>query len=391
MRRSSNQVLKSQKLRFAMFTSGVMAAVGLASYLILADSTQAMPEHRAENQKIALPADKIDLQDVWISEVKTQSTLFDQRLSYLENLLLESKQRELSHEKESEDLRRQVHRLKQELQKAKQPEPLLASASEGPVDSPFAEAFSASVDPITGAPMLQEVVMPEVSRDRVSHVDQVIPAGTTVKALLVSSVDASCSVHSPNDPYPVKLRILDDGHLPRKVRAMMKGGLIIGSAYGNISSERVYIRLERLTQVKPTGDFVETEVAGFVSGEDGKYGVRGVVADRSDHLVKSAAVSGFFGGVSQFLQATINAQNIRDATDGLPNDLRYSMIREGGVSGASTALDKLSEYYIRRAEQLQPVIQVAAGRVVDITFTHGAEVGDLHTQDKVRSLRSGSA
>ena len=36
----------------------------------------------------------------------------------------------------------------------------------------------------------------------------------------------------------------------------------------------------------------------------------------------------------------------------------------------------LSKYYIERAESLQPVIQVGAGRKVDIIFTEGAFFGN---------------
>jgi conjugal transfer pilus assembly protein TraB len=50
------------------------------------------------------------------------------------------------------------------------------------------------------------------------------------------------------------------------------------------------------------------------------------------------------------------------------------MFTAGMTSGISTALDRLSQYYIDRAEQLQPVIQVAAGQVVDIVFTEGASL-----------------
>lgn len=46
----------------------------------------------------------------------------------------------------------------------------------------------------------------------------------------------------------------------------------------------------------------------------------------------------------------------------------------GMAGGATTALDRLSQYYIDRAEQLQPVIQIAAGQMVDIVFTSGAEL-----------------
>ena len=40
------------------------------------------------------------------------------------------------------------------------------------------------------------------------------------------------------------------------------------------------------------------------------------------------------------------------------------------------ALDKYADFYIKRAEQMQPVIQVAAGRKVDMVFTQGVDFAD---------------
>jgi conjugal transfer pilus assembly protein TraB len=63
-------------------------------------------------------------------------------------------------------------------------------------------------------------------------------------------------------------------------------------------------------------------------------------------------------------------------------------LKQGGVQGIGSALDKLSDYYIKRAEQLQPVIQIAAGRKVDIVFTHGAKIGSQATKEQIRSTAS---
>ena len=60
------------------------------------------------------------------------------------------------------------------------------------------------------------------------------------------------------------------------------------------------------------------------------------------------------------------------------------------AGGASSALDRLSQYYIDRAEQLQPVIQVAAGQVVDIVFTQGTFIGaqEVHAEIKNEKVPS---
>ena len=60
------------------------------------------------------------------------------------------------------------------------------------------------------------------------------------------------------------------------------------------------MRLERLSKVESNGEFLETSVTGFVSGEDGKFGVRGSVVDKSEKMVANAARSGFRGAWQHF-------------------------------------------------------------------------------------------
>jgi conjugal transfer pilus assembly protein TraB len=62
----------------------------------------------------------------------------------------------------------------------------------------------------------------------------------------------------------------------------------------------------------------------------------------------------------------------------------------GMASGASSALDRLSQYYIDRAEQLQPVIQIAAGQVVDIVFTEGTLIGSQTIKHDIQQSREAS-
>ena len=62
----------------------------------------------------------------------------------------------------------------------------------------------------------------------------------------------------------------------------------------------------------------------------------------------------------------------------------------GAANGASTALDKYAEFFIKRAEQLQPVLQVAAGRAVDIVFTQGTSIGDTNVKKTLSKIRDKS-
>ena len=357
---SSKNILKGQKKLFFILLCGIFfIALGL-SYFLFDDTNSPV----SDPPSVDLPGDRIAPQEIWMTKLEAENKLIEKKLSYIEELLLERVKKE---DREMVELRREISVVKE---KASSVKPALKE--EKPF-SPFEPA-----KPIPRLPLSE--VWAEGTKDRVLHVDRVIPAGTTVRAIIVSSVDAPCSVYSAADPQPVKLRILDDGHLPKNVTAQLKGGLLIGSVYGDLSSERIYIRIERLTQVKANGDFVETVVTGFVSGEDGKYGVRGTVIDKSGKMIGNAAVSGFFSGVSHSIgKARMD-----------PQLAVFGVAKEGAVAGTSQAFDRITDYFIKRAEQIRPVIQVTAGRIVDITFTHKAELGDLYTQDKVKQIRETS-
>ena len=239
-------------------------------------------------------------------------------------MILSGKKEEKAKAEENKLLREEVLRLKTSLKEMKKPKESPHPNSRGSLTAievqteqakpleqerqrdPFVSIGTTNEERSLQKSPLKEFVIARPLKETLS-VEEAIPAGTSIKAVLVSSIDAPCGVYSSGDPQPVKLRILDDGHLPKEVLARLKGGLIIASAYGDISTERVFMRLERLTLVQPSGEFVETAITGFVSGEDGKYGVRGTVIDKSSKLVTNAAYSGFFSGLGQFLNTTVIA------------------------------------------------------------------------------------
>ncbi len=211
-------------------------------------------------------------------------------------------------------------------------------------------------------------------------VDTTIPAGSFAKTVLLSGLDASASMSASSDPRPMLLRMIDHGTLPRRFQSDLKDCHCTASAYGDLSSERVYARLEKMSCVtRRTGEILEIQVAGYIAGPDGKAGIRGVVASKDGQFLARSMVGGIFSGLSnvanpQNRQAQVNpfAQGQGAKQPSPPNI--GDMFTAGMTSGISTALDRLSQYYIDRAEQLQPVIQIAAGQVVDIVFTEGASL-----------------
>jgi conjugal transfer pilus assembly protein TraB len=211
-------------------------------------------------------------------------------------------------------------------------------------------------------------------------VDNTIPAGAFAGAVLLGGVDASASIQASSDPRPALLRLTDAGTLPRKFRSDLKGCHALAACYGDISSERVFMRLEKLTCTeRKTGEIVEVKVQGYVAGEDGRTGVRGSVVDRAGESMRNVLMGGFLGGVGEFLSQSQNAAVTFSPVAGLaqtnPMGMK-DMLKHGAGKGLHNALDKYADFYIKRAEQLQPVIQVAAGRQVDIVFTEGVSIGE---------------
>ncbi len=220
-----------------------------------------------------------------------------------------------------------------------------------------------------------------------------IPAGTVVKAVLVSGADCTVAVQKPTGPNMVLLRTLDYGRLPKKVRVALKGGVIVGNAIGDLASERVYVRAERITLVEPNGNFVETEVSAYISGEDGREGMRGIVVDRSGQIMTRAFFASFMQGVGDTLEGYLNNQTIEKLSGVSPSKtiLNLDMLQTSALQGSSNAFNKFAEYYIKRAEQLQPAIQIAAGRIVDVVFVKTVKIGEVDLKkklDRERELRT---
>lgn len=208
-------------------------------------------------------------------------------------------------------------------------------------------------------------------------VDHYVPAGSFARGVLTSGVVASTSVGSASNPRPAHIQLTDFGTLPRKFKSDIKGCFLIGTSYGDMASERVFMRLEKLSCVeRKTSEVIELTVDGYVSGEDGANGIRAVLVDRSGPALRNAFIGGFIGGMGGFF--TNQQSNPLSVVGGGVANLNpmntQQMLQAGAGKGLGNSMEKLSDFYIKRAEQLQPVLEVEAGRSVDVVFTSGFDM-----------------
>jgi conjugal transfer pilus assembly protein TraB len=207
-----------------------------------------------------------------------------------------------------------------------------------------------------------------------------LPPNSYAPARVIVGVDASAGVASQTDPLPVVLRItgparsvVKDGKL---LTTRLQGCVVNGAARGDLSAEKVYVKLQKMTCDQPGGRVAVSEVKGFISFA-GKTGVRGRVVSREGSLISQALLAGIVGGFGRGFSANANSvfSGITAGADGKRQQLSGGDIVQGGVGqGVADASDTVSKYLIERAEQYQPVVEMPTGIDVEIVFLDGVYV-----------------
>ena len=252
------------------------------------------------------------------------------------------------------------------------PEARDETAVGSPLAAPLIRTFELE-NPIggTGTGALEPVA---IRRPR----DGYVAAGSYAEAVVLAGADASAGVQSQGDPRPVLLRLTGPAYGAAvggvAEETDIEGCTVTGAAYGDLSSEKVYVRLQTMACAgNLPGTVIETPVSGFVAG-GGKAGVRGPVVSREGALVQRAFLSGVFSGAGESVNQAFRPQAVLagGGTATFANTDLDDIGRAGLGSGAGTAGREVSDYLIRRAEQYQPVIQLAAGTPVTVVFLEGA-------------------
>ncbi len=207
-----------------------------------------------------------------------------------------------------------------------------------------------------------------------------LPPNSYAPARVIVGVDASAGVASQTDPLPVVLRItgparsvLQNGKI---LTTRIEGCVVNGAARGDLSSEKVYVKLARMTCDQPGGRVAVSEVKGFISFA-GKSGVRGRVVSREGNLISQALLAGIVGGFGRGFSANANSvfSSAQTNSNGTNAKLSAGDILGGGIGqGAGDAADTVSKYLIERAEQYQPVVEMPTGIDVEIVFLDGVYV-----------------
>lgn len=196
-----------------------------------------------------------------------------------------------------------------------------------------------------------------------------VPSGTFVKGVLLEGADANASVSGQQDQSMTLIRLTGQAVLPNDQTLDLKGCVITAGVYGDISSERGIFRLGSLSCTLADHLIVDTKVQGSVAFA-GKAGVKGRPIMRNGKIIAWAGLSGALSGIGSALQQSQSTQSISPL--GTTSTVNGSQVFKSGLAGgAGTALNTLSQYYIKRADQYHPVIEIGSDNTVTVIFEHG--------------------
>lgn len=268
--------------------------------------------------------------------------------------------------------------VKKELAKTSLPgTPLAKSRVAKDIRVITAETGSHEASGPDGQPGRTEFVRGNVRKAKVNEEKGTfVSAGAIFSGTLLTGMDAPCGQAARRDPFPVLLRVKKEAILPNRFNADVRECFLIASGYGDISSERAYLRSERLSCIRQDGKALENRVEMFATGEDGKAGIRGRLVSKQGVIIGRALVAGFMQGFSQMFGKTpvmtlnIPQNGLQQATP-FQRNLSKDAVEAAGIAGVGNALDNLSKYYLDMAKDMFPVVEIDAGRQVDFITIAG--------------------
>ncbi|EPM3139802.1 TraB/VirB10 family protein [Campylobacter upsaliensis] len=230
------------------------------------------------------------------------------------------------------------------------------------------------------------IAKPEVKEEKEKKTKRhIIPTGSIVKAVLLSGMDAPTMTQAKTEPLPVLMKVTELSILPNSYAYDIQDCFLMGEGYGDLTSERAYIRVNNISCVTNKGQKIDMVMKGAATGEDGKLGLRGEVVTKQGALLARTLIAGFLQGVGESFAnknqiVTQNGFGGTTTTNGTMN--AGESLQAGAFEGLSKSAEKLADFYLKMADQVTPVIEISAGREVNIITTATLELKTLEEQDK---------
>ncbi|MGR5159279.1 TraB/VirB10 family protein [Vibrio owensii] len=195
-----------------------------------------------------------------------------------------------------------------------------------------------------------------------------LPTTSLLTGVLLSGMQAPTSFGSKREPLPATIRLKLDALLPNNYRMDLRDCQGHVSGIGSMSDSRAYLRLESIVCIDEEGRIAESKAQGYATGSDGQAGVPGILVTRNGDVLEGSMWSGLFSGLAEGIAPTrvVGVDVVGNGSGGYQVPDFGAMGASAALNGASTSLDRLSEYYVRMLEEIMPTIDVPAFQ--EVTF-----------------------
>ena len=193
------------------------------------------------------------------------------------------------------------------------------------------------------------------------------------KGTIVTGAAVPTLTQAENVSRPVWISFSGDTVIANNDTVSVDECLLQAAATGDFASGVAEIRLSRISCSATDQDGkkfkIISNVKGWVYSENGQYGLKGRLVSKEGQLIEKAIPLTVIEGL---VEALSNLGNNQLDTGGTVNI--GDSFAQGSANGANKVLGKISDYYLKILESLNPVIEIKAGREVVVAFSGGEEL-----------------
>lgn len=195
-----------------------------------------------------------------------------------------------------------------------------------------------------------------------------LPAGSILTGTLITGADFPTGSKSRDNPTPVLIRLQKTAILPNLFRSDVRECFLLASGHGDLSTERANLRSEMISCVRSDGSMIQSKLNGYVAGEDGKAGMRGRLVSKTGTMIARTMVAGFLSGMAQAFDYDPVEVLSTTASNNVQYQSKWSAdaAKSGLATGLTKSLDRVADFYMNLADQMTPVVEIGAGRQVDV-------------------------
>ena len=201
-----------------------------------------------------------------------------------------------------------------------------------------------------------------------------VAPGDTVRVKLLGGVNA------PTDgtPYPVIFKLISHVAGPDNSQLPLGEARLIAAAQGSIVDQRALFRLTKLSIRLPNGERKVVSVDGWIVGEDGIRGLKGILIDPIGKAIAGGMMIGGIAGAGEAISdanSTVLHEYGEDRRIITGSTGKYAL-----GEGLSRGSEVWTEVLRDRLKEMVPVVQILSGREATATFANEVTIEDLYEQ-----------